>query len=202
MKKIRWGSNGKEDHDAMEDRKSTGQVRMRLNVKTKSTIKDSLKERRCDESRNRVKRALSCEIFNGTDGGRFTEEAKTDKTEGQCEAQATPLLLEAPRGVSKGESPLCSPLLVGVANLGTPPPVSRHTQVPPGSIKRRRLSTKQRIHKPCENSHTSMQINQGRDDSHSTRSHNARHSQSGESHERRPVLSVVGRLRPLCTGET
>ena len=69
----------------------------------------------------------------------FTEVTKVSKMEGDCEAQAAPPVLEAPSGVGKGQGPLCPPLLLGVANLGAPPPGHRQTQVMHEESKRRRV---------------------------------------------------------------
>ena len=201
MKTIKWGSNGEVHQGSKEEEKPKNPPRRRLRTKTKDEGKEGLKQG-CEGSRSRVKRVLSREFFNDTHGRGFTEVAKTDRTEGNREAQATPPLLEAPQGVSKGENPLCSPLLVGVANLGTPPPVSRQTQVPPGSSKRRRLSTKQKEYAHFTNSQSNMSSNQGNHDWHVTSRSNARERDSRGSHEQTLVPSAVGRLQPTCTGET
>ena len=63
----------------------------------------------------------------------FNEVAMMTKSDGDREASATGLALEAPPGCGQGPGstgPLCPPLLLGSANLGSPSPGHRQTQLP------------------------------------------------------------------------
>ena len=63
----------------------------------------------------------------------FNEVAMVTKFDGDREASATGLALGAPSGCGQGSGatdPLCPPLLLGSANLGSPSPGHRQTQLP------------------------------------------------------------------------
>ena len=118
--------------------------------------------------------------------------------EGNREAKATPPVLEAPHGVSKGIRPLCSPLLPGVANSGTPPPDCRQTQVPSSSSKRLR---KDPMHVLYSRTAAREACQWGQQHAMTTSSFEDQDIHD-VSREPRPVDSTVDGLQPDCTGKT
>ena len=67
----------------------------------------------------------------------FNEVAKVTEYDGDREASATGLALGAPSGCGQGSGatdPLCPPLLLGSANLGSPSPGHRQTQLPQNNL--------------------------------------------------------------------